>query len=139
MSEAAAEKVFYDRDGVRVTSARFQVGAQTFAMGSVSSVAYQKRDASYGASALVGCLGAPFFLLGLISFFGATGKLVALVLLAFGAFLVGGGIVTAIRSKPTYVVSLTTASGQVSALSSPDSAAVEPVVRALNDALVSRG
>lgn len=138
MSEAPQERVFLDREGVRVTSARFQVPGQTFAMASVSSVSFVEQPASRGgAMALVIC-GALIALMGFavrsedVGSSGATW-------LAVGAALIVAGFLSSKRGKPTFVVSLSTAGGQVKALSSQNRAQIERVVLALNDALVSRG
>lgn len=139
MSEAVAEKVFYDRDGVRVTSARFQVGAQTYAMNAVSSVAYQRRPASYGFAVFLGIAGGAFLLLGLVSGLLIESAVIAAAFALAGLFFVALTIYLAVSAKPTFVVALTTASGQSTALSNWDSATIESVVRALNEALVSRG
>lgn len=139
MSEAASERVFYDRDGVRVTSARFQVGAQTYAMNAVSSVGYMKKPSPSGwrmASLVVGAL---FVLMGWFAMAETSMSGLPLGLLLFGVALCGGAIVLSVMAKPTFQVALRTSAGEVSALSSPSAAKIEPVVRALNEALVSRG
>lgn len=139
MVEAAAEKVFYDRDGVRVTNARFQVGAQTYAMSAVNSVAYQREEAGHGFAIFLGFVGAAMLLVGGVGVKLSTTVVVSVALAVVGVLLLATGIWLAKSAKPTYLVALTTASGQVKALSSMEAGAIEPVVRALNDALVSRG
>ena len=133
------EQVFYDCDGVRVTSARFQVGAQTYAMSAVNSVAFQVREAEKGGPVGLAILGG--LMLAIVVSLGVATDFTAMKgFFAFsGLVMLVAGILTARSAKPTYIVSLTTASGQVQALSSEDRDYVEAVVRALNDAVVSRG
>jgi len=139
MSEATAEKVFYDHEGVRVTNARFQVNAQTYAMAAVNSVGYHKTAPSLGLSTALITTGALFAAL--------SGLGVALsptitgpwVFLFFGLLLLFMGISMRRGHKPDFIVSLTTGSGQVQALRSKDQKYIESVVMALNEALVSRG
>lgn len=141
MSEptGSVERVFYDSDGVRVTSARFQVGAQTYAMNAVSSVSYQKHEAETGGAWAMMFLGGFFLLVVLMAFaIGGVGPFKVMLGVACLA-MIGGGIASLRSARPTYAVVLTTASGASTALSNSDPAAVEPVVRALNEALVSRG
>lgn len=139
MSEMAAETVFYDHDGVRVTNARFQVGAQTYAMNAVSSVGYLKKASPSGwrmASLIVGAL---FVLIGWFAMAETSMGGLPLGMLVFGVAICAGAIALSVLAKPTFQVALRTSAGEVSALSSPSAAAIEPVVRALNEALVSRG
>lgn len=141
MSEPTAkvEQVFYDRDGVRVTSARFQVGAQTYAMNAVSSVAYQKREAETGGGWGLLAVGSALLFFDLLALAVMTFSL-GIVLFGLGALaMIGGGWSIVRSAKPTFIVALTTASGQSTALSSPDREYVESVVHALNESLVSRG
>lgn len=139
MSEAQAEKVFYDQGGVRVTSARFQVGAQTYAMASVNSVTYQKREAETGTGWALAILGGVFLLIVALVLV-ASGFSMAVAVFGGGSLVMLVGGVSIVRSAlPTFLVVLTTANGQSTALSNQDSTVVEPVVRALNEALVSRG
>lgn len=134
-----AEQVFYDADGVRVTSARFQVGAQTYAMSAVNSVAYQKTSPPAGLSTALVTVGALFAIasaLGVVSRPTISGPW---IFLFFGFFLLFMGIALRRGHEPDFIVALTTASGQVQALRSKDQKYIESVVMALNEALVSRG
>ena len=133
------EQVFYERDGVRVTSARFQVGAQTYAMSSVNSVAFQMRPPNSGWPMFVLITGLLSLLIGIAMISMGGWHPIALVFLAPGSLMAGWAFTASAKAKPTYVVALTTSSGQVQALENTDRASIESVVRALNEALVSRG
>ncbi len=118
------EKTFLSLDDVRVTSARFIVPSQTFAMAGITSVknsveppkrAYPIWCGIFGIVALI----ADVYLLGVL-------------LLALAA-------VWWIGQKAQHHVVLATAGGEMTALSSKDKSYIASVVKALNDSIVARG
>jgi hypothetical protein len=135
---AKAEKVFLDRDGVRVTNARFQVAGQTYAMSAVNTVAYQVEAAQTGGPIGLCVLGGLVLLVALLTMRSGVGPVNGFFSFV-GVLMIVGGVIALRGAKPTYLVKLSTASGEVKALSSHDKGFVEAVVRALNDSVVSRG
>lgn len=125
------EKVFFDQGGIKVTSARFIVPSQTFAMSGITSVKLLEEPASQ----LVPILGL------------MTGSLILLAgiskkdwgLGVFGLAMAGCSILWLAKQQPTHHVFLTTASGELKALTSQSRETILGVVQALNDAIVHRG
>ncbi|MEO8278007.1 MAG: DUF6232 family protein [Thermoanaerobaculia bacterium] len=134
----AVEKVFFERGAVRVTNSRFQVESQTYAMSAVNSVNFLKEPASMAGAGCLLAFGAFVLLGGLVSF--STGaKGAGAFALLFGGAAVALGIMIARSLKHTYIVLLRTSNGEVKALRSKDSEYINAVVQALNDAIVARG
>lgn len=120
------EKTFFNKGNVMVSNSRFVVGGQTYAMSNVTSVKSGEIPGSQTIPILI-ALSAVLFL-GL----GTAGMIFSLVILAIAFYA---------RSKvePTYTVILNTSAGENKALSSPDEGYVNAIIRALNEAIVSRG
>lgn len=120
------EKTFFNKGSVMVTNARFVVGDQTYAMSNVTSVKSGEIPGSQTIPMLIALSAVLFFGLGTV------GIIFAIVIL--GIALYAGS-----KVKPTYTVILNTSAGENKALSSPDEGYVRSIIRALNDAIVSRG
>jgi hypothetical protein len=122
-----SEQIFYDQGNVKVTNARFIVNAQTYAMSGVTSVktgfAPPNRN---GAFIAIG--------IGVLIALGADGgtKLI-------GVLMAAAGIWYLTQLKNTHSVYLSSASGEVQALSDTDETYISSVVHALNEALIHRG
>ena len=122
-----SEQIFYDQGNVKVTNARFIVNSQTYAMAGVTSVKTGLAPANRnGAFIAIG--------IGLLMAFAADGgsKLI-------GVLIAGAGIWYLTQLKDTHSVYLSSASGEVQALSDTDETYISSVVQALNEALVHRG
>jgi hypothetical protein len=120
-----------DERGVTVTSARFISGGQTHAMNGITSVksAVEHPPKLWPmVTILVGALG-------MISALSESSMGGAAVMLA----ILGVGILWLLSKKPTYIVKLTSASGETKAYLSPDDKFVGRIVNAINDAIVHRG
>jgi ABC-type Fe3+ transport system permease subunit len=123
METAMEEKTFLSEGGVTVTNARFIVSSQTYAMSGITSVKNSQEPPKRSYPIICG-------LLGLLFLVGVPLLGIVLVILA---------IVWWIGQKSQYHVLLTTASGEMKALSSTDGDLITKVVQALNDAIVARG
>ena len=121
-----AEQTFFNENGVTVTNSRFITPGQTYAMSGVTSIRKLKITPSYKAPIITAIIG--FISLG----FGDSG-------IAIGILLIIAGIAWFILNKPTFVVVLSSASGEQEALSSKDEEFISRVVNALNEAIVARG
>ncbi|MCT8866313.1 DUF6232 family protein [Shewanella xiamenensis] len=122
------EKVFFNKGNVMVTNSRFIVNGQTYAISNVTSVKASENSSSQASVFLL-------FILGFMCFFldaGYVGVGVGILLwvIAFYDFK---------TIKHTYSVILNTSAGENKALSSQDEGYVKDIVKALNDAIVSRG
>jgi hypothetical protein len=131
------ERTFFDAGNVKVTSARFVVGAQTYAMASVNSVKVQKTDITPPNTipGLMVGVGAVWLLVHLMSALSDwAGHLWPLALL-------GGGVwwIWNIETKYQYKLVLTTSSGETPVLVSEKPHEILPVEKALTDAIIHRG
>jgi len=121
------EKVFLDVNGVTVTSARFTVSSQTYAMSGITSVkSYVRRPSRRPPIAL-------FAMGGIAVLSGKDG------LVFFAIILIIIGVLWWVQSKTEYQVRLRTASGEATALRSQNSNWIDQVVKALNEAIIHRG
>jgi hypothetical protein len=121
------EQIFFEQANVKVTNARFIVNSQTYAMNGVTSVKSNVVPPSRtGALIAIG--------VGLMMLFAAEGamKIVGLAIAGAGAWFLS-------QQKSTHSVYLSSASGEVQALSNTDEDFINSVVHALNEALVHRG
>lgn len=117
------EKVFFKQGSVKVTSARFINGGQTYAMSNVTSVkTFEQKPQRTG---------------------GVVAAIIGLVMLAaaplIGAAIIGFAIYYLYQQKATYHVMLSTSAGESSALTTDHREYLEDVVEALNLAIVHRG
>jgi hypothetical protein len=118
------EKTFFEYEDVKVTSARFMNGSQTFAMSNVTSVKALTEKPKRLAGILI--------------------LVVGLAMAANGVFAVGGAIAAVAAlylylQKTTYHVMLNTSGGETSALKTYQLDYITKVVGALNEAIVHRG
>jgi hypothetical protein len=130
------EKTFYESDNIKVTSVRFIVNNQTYALSSVNSVRVSKVDttSSYAAPALIAA-GGIVWVLFLIAFKGSPFYyLQPIALMVAGIYLLAR-----IKKKLEYRVVLTTSSGENAVLRSNKKQEITLVEKALNDAVVYRG
>lgn len=121
------EEVFFEQGTVKVTNARFIVDAQTYAMNGVTSVKSSITPPSRsGAFIAIG--------VGILIALAADGgaKLVGVLIAGAGAWYLS-------QLKPTHSVYLSSASGEVQALTGEDEGYINNVVTALNEALIHRG
>jgi hypothetical protein len=122
-----SEQIFFDEGGIKVTNARFIVHSQTYAMNGVTSVKSSVTSPSRGGPIAL-------IVVGLILLFALEGasKIIGLA--------VGGlGVWIFIQQKSTHAVFLSSASGEVQALTDQNENYINGVIQALNEALVHRG
>ncbi|WP_158248683.1 MULTISPECIES: DUF6232 family protein [Pseudomonadota] len=123
------EKIFFSGDGVKITTTLFSLPNNTsFAMSGVTAVRLHKQSPSKSLPLLLIIVGFFFFFAGVKT--GAS---------SFGSVLITIGVVVAALSKPTYIVVLSTASGETQALRSKNEKWMLSVVEALNACIVRRG
>jgi hypothetical protein len=122
-----SEQVFFNQGNVKVTNARFIVNSQTYAMSGVTSVKTGFTPPNRnGAFIAIG--------IGVLMTIGGEGgsKLV-------GVLIAAAGIWYLTQLKNTHSVYLSSASGEVQALTDTDENFIGSVVHALNEALIHRG
>lgn len=111
---------------VRVTTTRFVVGAKTYAINGVTSVQTLRTPPARGGPIILGLIGL------LLAAGGGTATLIGLGMIALAVFIW-------MQQKDVFGVVLSSASGEVQALSSRDEGYIGGVVSALNEALIRRG
>lgn len=124
------ESTFLKERGVAVTSARFIVPSQTYAMSGITSVKMFREPPQRGAAIVMLIFGSLVLLGGL-----GHGAVTAF----FGLIVAGIGAAFLYAAKAKYHVVLKTASGEAQALTSEDSAFIRRVVEGLNASIVHRG
>lgn len=117
------EKTFFHQGGVRVTSARFINGGQTYAMSNVTSVKALIEKPQRGGGILIALV--------------ALGMSIAAPIVGIPAL--GLTLFYLYKQKPKYHVMLKTSGGEASALSTDHEEYVDDVVEAVNQAIVHRG
>ena len=116
------EQTFFNHDGVQVTTARFVVDANTYAVRNITSTAAWKQPQKWIAGTL--CIVA-----GLAMMAGAP---------PIGGFFVLLGAVLFYLGRPVHFVRLHTSGGEVKAVRSYDPEYVSQNVVALNNAIVAQ-
>jgi Family of unknown function (DUF6232) len=125
------EKTYSQQGDITVTSARFIVGSQTFAMRNITSVQIveNKPNNPYpGYLMIIGCVTA------LIGF--SNSSISAGIL---GLVIAAAGVYWAWHQTSTFSVVLTTAAGEVSAYTSQNRKFIATIVEALNLSIAERG
>lgn len=118
------ERIFFEYEDVKVTSARFVSGGQTFAMTNVTSVKpYEQKPSRLGGIIVLG--------IGLI-IMAASNFIVGLLIAAAAAFHL-------YQQKTIFHILLATSAGETKALVTYQREYLNQVIAALNDAIVYRG
>lgn len=125
------ETTYLNENNVLVTSTRIVAGGQTYVLNGVTSVRIANEPAPITASVIF--IGAAILLL--VFAFSARSFGTGIVGLASG--IVGYFVTKA--SKPTYILVLRTASGEVRAVSSLDKARIQRIHDSITAAVVVRG
>lgn len=118
------EKVFLDKEGVKVTSARITVGTHTIPVSNVSAVSMEvEKGAVYAGRALV--------LLGILVMVSGHPQV--------GAIITGLGLLLMIFSRTEYELKIETAGNRVKVMTEKKKEHVEAVLAAINEAIIARG
>ncbi len=126
------EQVYYNRDGQMVTISRVVLRGTTYSMANITSVKMVERPPKRGCATLLAILG------GIIAL-GALAQESPWGALVIGLLVLGLGIFWFRSLKPTYVIVLNSASGELQALSSYDIDHISGIVEAITQAIVDRG
>lgn len=129
--ENPKEKVFLENDGVLVTSARFVVDDQTYAMSGVTSVELEtEKDPVRIWYFIIGCL---------VMFGGAPSVYYSILFIAIGLLVIAMGFVSLNKRKTHYSIIINAASGEEEVYSDEDYEDVKQIYSALNESIVYRG
>jgi hypothetical protein len=128
------ERVFYDAGGVKVTTTRFMVPNQTYAMSGITSVTSIVELPSRKGPIIMILIG----VLGVIMFGTFSSQQQPAVSLVFAAALIAIGVWLWTREKSTYHIVLKSASGEQRPISDKNHQFIDDVVQALNEAIVHK-
>ena len=117
------EKVFYESGNILVTSARFVSGNETFSMANIAAVRVDTESPSHTGPVIT-------VLLGLITM--SVSPIIGIVIAAIGAAVI-------YLRKPTHSITINTNGGNLTAMASDKKEDLTPIVKAIFDAIVSRG
>ncbi len=126
-----SEISYFQDQNVNITNARAVLSGTTYAMSNITSVSMGERAANRNPGCLVTILG--FIGWGVAGALENMGVLIVCIL----AFLVGIALI--IMAKPSYVVRISSASGEVEGLVSQNKEYIQKVINALNEAIINRG
>lgn len=118
----AEEKVFFDQNGIKVTSARFICGGKTHSMAGVTAVEARVIPINRKPPIIIAVIG-----------------IVVAIFHWFGFVVIAAALVWLFLQKKDYVVYLSSASGGSDAFINKDESFVDNIVSAVNDAIVHRG
>ena len=127
----AEENTLYENNDVKITNLRAVFGSKTYAVNSITSVDTKTESSP-------GCAPAALLIFGLfMALFGYTGDSSILMIAGILVAVVGGVVV--FGTKPTYIVRIASASGEVKAYTSQNKADIDSMVAALNNAIIQKG
>ncbi len=139
-----SEKIFIEDGKILISSTRAQFGSVVYAIANITSVAVHSRPPSLELPAAIFITGAIisavlwFIFPPLLS----PSSSVLWILLCSGMIFLSGvvGAVLAMRAgKPSYILTISSSSGEINAYSSKDLRVVQEIAKAINLAIVERG
>lgn len=152
--DSSGERIFLNERGIVVTSARFVVPQQTFAMSGITSTKVWAQPPNLTQANAAVILGIFVLAAGLIAAFGACQALlqawdfaafaVGFVLcagfpLGLGTTLLWVGVRAVRQAQPRYFVIVCSAGGESRALVDTDERFIRRVAQAVTDAMIARG
>lgn len=127
------EIIIHEEPGIKITNLRAVIENKTYPISNITSVGAETQP----PSPVVPGVG---FLLGLcLTLFGFADIKENLGTLVLGLMIAGPCVYLLVTAKPTYVLQLATAAGEIKALISPDQAYIQKITEALNTAIVQKG
>jgi hypothetical protein len=130
MGTAAANKIFFERGNIKVTSTRFETGTDSFQIRKIGGVKVdaEKRNTRTGIALVVA---------GVAALLGGLFTALPVLIVAGAAFTVGGAMMC--FAKVSSAVVLNVRGQDVRALTSKDGVLIQDVVAALRAAMDERG
>ncbi len=131
--KANEEQVIYLQGNIRITNMRAVFGGKTYSVGHITSVSCLRHEPSRGLEFACGIFGLFCLAIGFSDFQNKYGFLIVAVLSFVGFYVLSKS------AKPTFSVNLTTSSGEVNALTSPEEKDIMAIVESLNNAIIQKG
>lgn len=129
-----SETVIYEKNNVKITNLRAVFSEKTYPISNITSVGSKRiEDGS--------CLPFSLFIIGVLLLMVGVLKVLDGIYsyLLYSALFLGLGFFLHRSRRPTFAVGITTASGEIKALTSPDEMVIKEIVEALNNAIVQKG
>ena len=126
----AEEKIYYDKNGVKITESRAIINDTTYPMNNISSVSTgMKENSPLGAYGIGGGL-IVMSIMGMRETGAAAliGIVAGILICAFGTTM-----------KNNYIVKIGSAGSEKDGLASQDKEYIEEIVNAINEAIIARG
>lgn len=128
------EETFYSDTAVVVTNTRVIICGTTYALRNITSVRMTFTPPRVLGAILLLIIGLIILLAALVEIKGTTSAPIGVYIL--GGAMIGGAILWMFNAKTTYHVNLSSAAGEVHALTSENKASIERVVVSINEAIV---
>jgi uncharacterized membrane protein YiaA len=127
------ETTIYEQHSIKITNLRAVFGEKTYSVANITSVEAKTIAPSMGLAFIIFVVGIVLFLVGVANF----KENLSYIIWSIGCFVLFYFMNRS--AKPTYTVSLTTASGEVKATESGDQQTIKQIVEALNTAIIQKG
>ena len=127
------EIIIFENNDIKVTNLRAVFGTKTYAIANITSVEAKRQNES-------SCLPVGLILAGILGImigFGNLGNDMWWMMIP-GAAICVAGFNMARAQKPTYVVQISSASGEIKAYVSQDKSYIDKIVEALNTAIIQK-
>lgn len=133
MSEQVLYDSFHEKSGqITVTDTRLRIGGTTYAMANITSVSVRRSPPNRAPGIIIAVLS--FFIIGAGVFFLESEES---LYVGAGVFILG--LVIAALAKGSYFMRVSSAAGETRHLYSSDRGSIDPVVAAIERAMVIRG
>lgn len=130
------ETVFFAEKNIQVTNARIVISSQTYSMRNITSVKMVEIPPQQGCGLQMAFAG--FFFLMFILAFSNWPIPMLILFVATAIILLIGGVFLAFAVKTTYALILSSSSGEIKAIESPDIDLIRNIVQAVNRGIVSQ-
>lgn len=140
------EKIIYEREAIKITNLRLVFGEKTYAISTISSVELVTLQPSPTLAGLMMGGGIFMFIIALTtiipkgsSYSHASAYNPNWFLLGIGLLIAAAGFAIYRSLAPTYVVKFASTAGAVEAYNSTDKTKIQPIVDAINEAIIQKG
>lgn len=134
------EKVIYEQDAIKITTARAVFGEKTYAVSTISSVELVTVNPSAGLSNVLLGGGILASIFGAFSLIPRDGRFHPnWTMLVIGILCIAAGYAWVRSLKPKYMLRFTSTAGAVEAYHSEDRNKIQPIVDAINEAIIQKG
>jgi hypothetical protein len=137
-NDVSTEQTVFEEGNIKITNLRAVIGAKTYSMSNITSVNLARRDPS-------GCVTLTLIFGGILAVLVSISLIIKEPLGDGWGWLIGGALAAFLgfllhrSAKPSFIVQIGSASGEIKALDSQDEGQIRKIVNAMNEAIVRRG